>query len=252
MIKQSKRQLEIMKILQIRNSCSVIELAEHLNVSDETIRRDIRQLATTGAVEKIHGGVMLPHNSLEPPFLSRLQEQREEKQKIARLIASLIKDGETLLIDNGSTSCYFAKELISYKNLRIVTNSTEVARELCSRNHNRVFMAGGEIRSDDSAAYGASTVAFAKQFTTQKAIISMGSLHATQGCLDFDLSEAEFKRAIIPQTEQLIVAVDHTKFNKDGVVKVCSLSDIDLLITDKMPPDEIVDHIGANKIKVAS
>ncbi|MBL4666200.1 MAG: DeoR/GlpR transcriptional regulator [Sneathiella sp.] len=66
------------------------------------------------------------------------------------------------------------------------------------------------------------------------------------------MSEAEFKRAIIPQTEQLIVAVDHTKFNKDGVVKVCSLSDIDLLITDKMPPDEIVDHIGANKIKVAS
>jgi len=251
MIKQSKRQLEIMKVLQVRKSCSVLELADHLDVSDETIRRDIRQLASTGAVEKIHGGVMLPHNSLEPPFLSRLHEQRDEKQRIARLTASLINDGETLLIDNGSTSCYVAKELISHRNLTIVTNSTEVARELCSRNHNRVFMAGGEIRSDDSAAYGSTAVEFVRQFTTQKAIISMGAIHATQGCLDFDLPEAELKKAIIPLTEEVIIAVDHTKFNKPGIINVCALQKIDKLVTNKMPPDDIVDQIGAHKILVA-
>ncbi|MEH6403419.1 MAG: DeoR/GlpR family DNA-binding transcription regulator [Sneathiella sp.] len=251
MIKQSKRQLEIMRVLQVHKSCSVIELAEQLDVSDETIRRDIRQLASTGAVEKIHGGVMLPHSSLEPPFLSRLQDQREEKLKIARLTASLIQNGETLLIDNGSTSCYFAKELISHRNLTIITNSTEVARELCSRNYNRVFMAGGEIRSDDSAAYGSTAVEFARQFTTERAIISMGALQADQGCLDFDLPEAEFKRAVIPQTQSLIVTVDHTKFNRPGVIKVCSMDRIDLLITDRMPPDDIVDAIGRDKIRIA-
>lgn len=251
MIKQSKRQLEIMKILQIRKSCSVIELAEHLDVSDETIRRDIRQLASTGAVEKIHGGVMLPHNSLEPPFLSRLQDQREEKLRIAKLAATLIKDGETMLVDNGSTSCYIAKELIGLRNLTIVTNSTEVARELCSRNNNRVFLAGGEIRSDDSAAYGPSAVEFAKQFTTQKAILSMGSVHATQGCLDYDLPEAEFKRAIIPQAEEVIVAVDSSKFGKPGTIKVCGLQEVDKIITDKRPPDDIIDQIGAHKILIA-
>ncbi|MBL4906027.1 MAG: DeoR/GlpR transcriptional regulator [Sneathiella sp.] len=251
MIKQSKRQLEIMRVLQVRKSCSVIELATQLDVSDETIRRDIRQLATTGAVEKIHGGVMLPHSSLEPPFLSRLQDQRDEKLKIAKYTANMIEDGETILIDNGSTSCYFAKELISHRNLTVITNSTEVARELCSRNYNRVFMAGGEIRSDDSAAYGPTAVEFARQFTTQKAIISMGAIHANQGCLDFDLAEAEFKRAVIPQTAQLIVAVDHSKFNRPGVVKVCDLDRIDLLVTDKMPPPEIVDRIGSDKIRIA-
>ncbi|MCG8494352.1 MAG: DeoR/GlpR family DNA-binding transcription regulator [Sneathiellales bacterium] len=251
MIKQSKRQLEIMKVLQVRKSCSVIELANQLDVSDETIRRDIRHLATTGAVEKIHGGVMLPHSSLEPPFLSRMQEQREEKLKIGKLASNVIKDGDTLLIDNGSTSCYFAKELISHRNLSIVTNSTEVARELCSRNYNRVFMAGGEIRSDDSAAYGPTAIEFARQFTVQYAILSMGALHPEQGALDFDLAEAEFKRAILPQAEKIIVAADHTKFGKPGVVKICSLPEIDLLLTDKMPSEDIIDQIGASKIMVA-
>lgn len=252
MIKQTKRQLEIMRILQVQKSCSVIELATQLDVSDETIRRDIRQLSSTGTVEKIHGGVMLPHSSLEPPFLSRLQEQRDEKLKIARLAASLIIDGETLLIDNGSTSCYFAKELISHRNLTVITNSTEVARDLCSRNYNKVFMAGGEIRSDDSAAYGPTAVEFARQFTTQRAIISIGALLAGQGCLDFDLAEAEFKRAVIPQTACLMVTADYSKFNRPGVIKVCDLERIDLLITDRMPPEEIVDRIGADKIHIAA
>ncbi len=240
-----------MKVLQVRKSCSVIELAEQLNVSDETIRRDIRQLASTGAVEKIHGGVMLPHNSVEPPFLSRLQEQRDEKQRIAKLTASFISDGETLLIDNGSTSCYLAKELITFRNLTIITNSTEVARELCSRNNNRVFMAGGEIRSDDSAAYGPTAVEFASQFTTHKAILSMGSIHAKQGFLDFDLAEAEFKRAILPQAEQVIVVVDHTKFNKPGTVKVADFKSVHRVVTDQMPPADIIQQVGQNKLFVA-
>jgi DeoR family transcriptional regulator, glycerol-3-phosphate regulon repressor len=251
MIKQSKRHQEIMRLLQIKKSCSVLELATSLDVSDETIRRDIRQMASNGAVEKIHGGVMLPHNSLEPPFLSRLQEQQDEKRRIAKFVASEISDGETILIDNGSTSCYVAKELISHRNLTIVTNSTEVARELCSRNQNRVFMAGGEIRSDDSAAYGPTTIAFAKQFSTNRAVLSMGALDPDRGCHDFDLSEAEFKRAIIPMTQNVTVVADNSKFNRSGVVKVCDFGQIDLFVSDMKPPEKIVNQIGYTKIRVA-
>ncbi|WP_169569694.1 DeoR/GlpR family DNA-binding transcription regulator [Sneathiella limimaris] len=251
MIKQSKRQLEIMKFLQARKSCSVIELAEALDVSDETIRRDIRHLAATGTVEKIHGGVMLPHNSHEPPFMSRLQEQRDEKQRIARRAATLIKDGDTVLIDNGSTSCYVAKELINYRNLTIVTNSTEVARELCSRNNNRVFMAGGEIRSDDSAAYGPTAVEFARQFIVQKAILSMGSVQAKQGYLDFELAEAEFKRAILPQAGQVIVVADHTKYNRPGTVKVADFNQVDILISDQAPPKDLADQLSSTEVLIA-
>ncbi len=251
MLKQSKRHAEIMKLLQMKKSCSVIELASTLDVSDETIRRDIRQLAATGAVEKIHGGVVLPQNTLEPPFLSRMQEQQEEKIRIARLTASLINDGETILLDNGSSSCYVARELITHRNLTVVTNSTEVARELCSRNQNRVFMAGGEIRSDDSAAYGPAAIQFAKQFSTNRAILSMGSITAEEGCLDYDLSEAEFKRAVMSQARSIIVVADHTKFSRSGVVKVCDFDQVDLLITDRMPPQEVVDKIGEHRIHIA-
>lgn len=248
---QSRRQMAIMKHLQLHKSCSVIELAELLEVSDETIRRDIRQLSSTGSVEKIHGGVMLPHASLEPPFLRRLEEMREEKQRIAKLAATLIKDGETLLIDNGSTSCYLAKELISHRNLTVVTNSTEVARELCSRNENRVYLAGGEIRADDSAAYGPTAVSFAQQFAMQKAILSMGAISDRLGCLDFELGEAEFKRAVIPQSQSIIVVADHTKFEKPGVIKVCEFDAVDMLITDRPPSKKIYDILGAERILVA-
>ncbi|MCR9213973.1 MAG: DeoR/GlpR family DNA-binding transcription regulator [Proteobacteria bacterium] len=250
-MKQTKRHMAIMSMLQAEKSCGVIELASKLGVSDETIRRDIKQMAQTGAVEKIHGGVMLPHASLEPPFLRRLEEQRAEKQKIAKLTASLIRDGETLLIDNGSTSCYIAKELSGHRNLTVVTNSTEVARDLCARNNNTVFMAGGEIRADDSAAYGPTAVNFAKQFTTERAILSIGALHAETGCLDYDLSEAEFKRAVMPQAGSIVMVADHSKFNRPGVVKVCDFEAVDMLLTDQMPPQEIVDQIGRERILIA-
>ncbi|USG63007.1 DeoR/GlpR family DNA-binding transcription regulator [Sneathiella marina] len=250
-MKQTKRQMDIMRLLQIEKSCGVIELATKLGVSDETIRRDIKQMTQTGSVEKIHGGVMLPHSSLEPPFLRRLEEQRQEKQKIAKLAASIIGDGETLLIDNGSTSCYIAKELSAHRNMTIVTNSTEVARDLCARNNNTVYMAGGELRADDSAAYGPTAVSFAKQFSTERAILSIGALHGELGCFDFDLSEAEFKRAVIPQASSIVMVADHTKFNRPGVVKVCDFTRVDMLLTDQLPPQEIVDQIGRNHIHIA-
>jgi DeoR family glycerol-3-phosphate regulon repressor len=240
-----------MNMLQIEKSCGVIDLANELGVSDETIRRDIKQMARTGAVEKIHGGVMLPHASLEPPFLRRLEQHRHEKQRIARLAAEIIQDGETLLIDNGSTSCYIAKELNAHRNLTVVTNSTEVARDLCARNNNRVFMAGGEIRADDSAAYGPTAVSFAQQFATERAILSIGSVHGQLGCLDYDLSEAEFKRAVIPHAKSIVMVADHSKFDRPGVVKVCDFDIVDLLLTDRLPPQDIVDKIGRDRIRVA-
>ena len=113
-------------------------------------------------------------------------------------------------------------------------------------------MAGGEIRSDDSAAYGPTAVEFARQFTTHKAILSMGSIHAKQGCLDFDLAEAEFKRAVLPQAEQVIVVVDHTKFNRPGTIKVADFRDVDKIVTDRMPSDDILEKVGNNKILIAT
>ncbi|WP_339630120.1 DeoR/GlpR family DNA-binding transcription regulator [uncultured Sneathiella sp.] len=250
-MKQTKRQLAIMNMLQVEKSCSIIDLANKLDVSDETIRRDIKEMAKYGAVEKIHGGVMLPNSALEAPFLRRLETQRREKQKIAKLAASLIVDGETLMIDNGSTSCYVAKALSLHRDLTVVTNSTEVARDLCARNSNKVFMAGGEIRADDCATYGPTAVNFAKQFATERAILSIAAISADQGFLDCDLGEAEFKRAVLPQAASVIVVADHTKFNRPGVVKVCDFSAVDLLLTDEMPPMSIVDKIGRDRIIIA-
>ncbi|MCF8468794.1 MAG: DeoR/GlpR family DNA-binding transcription regulator [Sneathiella sp.] len=250
-MKQTKRQLAIMNMLQLEKSCGVIELASKLGVSDETIRRDIKEMAKSGAVEKIHGGVMLPHTSMEPPFLRRLEVQRREKQRIAKLAASLIMDGETLLIDNGSTSCYVAKALSTHRNMTVVTNSTEVARDLCARNDNTVFMAGGQIRADDSAAYGPTAVSFARQFATERAILSVAAISAEQGFLDYDLGEAEFKRAIIPQAASIIIVADHTKFNRPGVVRFCDFDAVDLLLTDQLPPQSIIDKIGRDRILIA-
>ncbi|WP_373086773.1 DeoR/GlpR family DNA-binding transcription regulator [Sneathiella sp.] len=250
-MKQVKRQNAIMNMLQLEKSCGVIELATKLGVSDETIRRDIKDMAKSGSVEKIHGGVMLPQASLEPPFLRRLEVQRREKQRIAKLAASIIQDGETILIDNGSTSCYVAKALHAHRNLTVVTNSTEVARDLCARNNNTVFMAGGEIRADDSAAYGSTAINFARQFTTERAILSIASISAEQGYLDCDLGEAEFKRAIIPQAASIIMVADHMKFNRPGVVKICDFEAVDLLLTDQLPPQSIIDKMGRDRILIA-
>lgn len=247
---RSARQATIMKALDRQGACSVTELARRLAVSDETIRRDVKAMARRGLVERVHGGVTLPDLLQEPAFRKRLGQNAEAKRRIARLAAARVRDGDSLMLDTGSTTAYVASALAEHRDLLVVTNCTEIAGRLVGRN--RVYLVGGELRADDGAVFGAAATRFVEQFRVRFAVLSIGAIHAQDGLMDFHLQEAEFSRAIIAQARQTMVVADHSKFGAQAPVRVCGFEAVDLLISDRDPPPEIGERLAAAGARILS
>jgi DeoR family glycerol-3-phosphate regulon repressor len=249
----SKRHGDILKLLEIDGSMAVSDLAERLGVSLETIRRDIKPLAESGAVLRMHGGVALPSALGEAPFEKRMREMSAAKKKIAECVARTITDGESLMLDTGTTTSFLARELLGHRRLTVITNSSDIARVLASVNGNRVYMAGGEIRPDSGAVFGLSAIEFIARFSVDHAIISAGAVDPS-GILDYALDEAEFARTVLSRGRRRLVVTDSSKFNRAGLIRVCGFGDVSEIVTEAAPPAGIAEAIRSadSRLTVAS
>lgn len=236
-----KRQNEILASVRSRGACSIAELAVQLEVSDETIRRNIKPLVRQGLVEKVHGGIVLcQKQEPEPPFEKRMNERIEEKQLISMRVAELISDGDSIMLDTGSTTAYVARALGDHRDLSVVTNCTEIARTLAREPSNRVHICGGALRSDDWATFGSAAIEFVRQFQVNYAILSIGGITESGSFMDYHLEEAEFSRAVIEQAKQTIVVADHSKFGNPNFIKVCDFDRVHMVVVDRPPPASIL------------
>ena len=174
----SKRRGEIKRLLQDEGTISIADLAQKLGVSLETIRRDVKPMTDEGMIVKIHGAIGLPQHLGEAPFELRMRENAAAKRMIAQWVARTIQDGESIMLDTGTTTSFLAREFLQHRNLTVVTNSSDIARTLATVNGNRVFMAGGELRSDSGAAFGVSAIEFVSRFSVTHAVISVGAIDA--------------------------------------------------------------------------
>lgn len=244
------RQLRILELLRESGGLTVAALAWQLEVSTETIRRDLQHLADTREVVKRHGSVSLPFHAGEAPFERRMREQLEAKRAISRRAARMIEDGDSLMLDAGSTTSLFARELLGKRNLTVVTNSSDIARTLATVNGNKVYMAGGELNGENGAAFGPTAIAFAASFRVRHAFISISGLDAEFGASDADLAEAEFARTVLGRAEHRTILSDATKFGRVSLIKVCEFTAINRLICDAMPDDKLGKALAAAKVKV--
>ncbi len=233
--KTSKRQIAIVEKIRSLGTATVAELAESLAVSEETIRRDAKLLGQKGEVLKLHGALALPNLAGEAPFERRLREHSDAKRAIAKRAIQFVEDGDSLMLDTGTTTSIFAQELRSKRNLTIVTNSSDIARTLATVNGNTVYMAGGALKGDNGAAFGPPAVEFLARFRVKHAFISIGALSATEGPMDADLSEAEIAHMALTRADHRVILSDSSKFGKTALVRVCKFSEINRLITDALP-----------------
>jgi DeoR family glycerol-3-phosphate regulon repressor len=250
----SKRHGEILRLLGEEGTITIASLAERLGVSPETVRRDVKPLVDDGSVLKMHGAVGLSSMVGEAPFERRMRENAEAKRLIARMVAATIRDGEAIMLDTGTTTSFLARELLGHRRLTVVTNSSDIARTLATANGNKVYMAGGELRSDSGAAFGISAIEFVSRFSVDHAVISIGAVDAAAGLTDYELEEAEFARMVLSRGQRSLIVTDHTKFGRRGLVRVCGFDGFSELATDRPPPPDIAAALsqGGARLSIAT
>lgn len=222
---------------------TVDALAELLGTSRETIRRDLTDLAERGRVRKIHGGATtaeprFSEADVEGSFQGRLLENADAKRAIARRAIQLFQPGDTLFVDTGTTTLWFAEELSTATGLTVITNSAAIAAFAARGPSNSTFLVGGEYRADGMENLGPLAVEQISQFHAIHAVLAVGSVE-TVGILDFDLQEADVARAMIAQARSVTVLADASKFGRGGLIKVAGLDAVARVVTEAAPPDEI-------------
>jgi DeoR family glycerol-3-phosphate regulon repressor len=231
--KRTTRQQEIMRRLTAGETLSVLELAHDLNVSDETIRRELRVLEEKGAIVREHGGARLAPPVLEGPLTKRMQEHADAKRRIARAALDFVPDGSIVFIDSGTTSCFIAEQLVERRSLTVITNSVRVASDLGGINNNRLFLAGGQMDYDYQGFYDHHAQEYVSGFSPHLAILSVGAIHLDHGLMDFHPGEAAMSRIAYATSQRVLLGADSSKFGRVGLMRTATLSDVDVLVTEK-------------------
>lgn len=250
----SKYENEILRTVNLHGRVSVVDLAQALNVSDQTIRRIVRPLVDSGQIAKVHGALVATKGELDPPFSARMNTNRSAKVAIAHAIRDLIPDGASLAIDTGSTSGFVAQALRERRDLTVVTNSAVIAATLAMENGNRVFMAGTQLRNHDGAAFDRAAFDVIANMSVDFAILSASLVHPARGFMVFEQCEVDMAIAMKSVGERSIMAVDSTKFeatDSKPALRLPGLEAQDLLITDQKPGKQFDVVTGAAQVVVA-
>ncbi|AGN86100.1 MULTISPECIES: DeoR/GlpR family transcriptional regulator [Enterobacteriaceae] len=249
-MKQTQRHDAIIELVKQQGYVSTEELVEQFSVSPQTIRRDLNDLADQNKILRHHGGAALPSSSENTSWHDRKATQTAEKERIARKVAEQIPNGATLFIDIGTTPEAVAHALLNHSDLRIVTNNLNVANTLMKKDDFRVILAGGELRSRDGGIVGEATLDFISQFRLDFGILGISGIDADGSLLEFDYHEVRTKRAIIENSRHVMLVVDHSKFGRNAMVNMGSISMVDAVYTDTMPPASVVQVITSNNVQL--
>jgi len=241
----SKRQSEIIEIVKNNGFAPIEELSRHFNVTPQTIRRDINKLCDHGMLTRYHGGAGISSSSIQNvDYSTRKELLHEEKQRIANKVAENIPDDASIFINIGTTTEEVAMALSEKSNLKIITNNLNVAMISSANESSEVIVAGGMVRQRDKGITGEATVDFIRQFKVDYGIIGVSGIDQDGTLLDYDYHEVRAAREIIANSREIFLVADHTKFNRNALVRIGTLENITYLVTDKKPEKKFMDIIN--------
>jgi len=246
-----ERQGIILNLLHEQEVVKVSELCDRFNVSVETIRRDLDYLSKQGKLKRVYGGaVMVEKAATEPAYNYRFIKNESKKRKIGKETSKLIANGDTLIIDLGTTTLEVAKHLKHKKNLTVITNSLYIARELVDIPENRVILIGGNLRAGELTTSGIFVEEILKSFNVDKVIIGVGGITIENGISDYHLDEARARKIMTTRGKHVIAVADHSKFDVEALVNICPIEEIDTLVTDDKVPSHIINQYKNRNLNV--
>jgi DeoR family fructose operon transcriptional repressor len=241
-----QRQSLILEQLEQEGKVEVNELAAKFATSKETIRRDLKEMEASGLLKKTHGGAipMAQNRSegYELPLMARGVQKYDEKQRICRKAAALLEDGDTIFLDNSSTTIGLMRYVSKDIKITVLTNSIQILLEAGSlKNPNvTVISIGGIFNEKNYSIVGVLSRSFAQNFFPDKAIMSCRGVDETSGLTEANVQEIELKREMLVRSKQFILMADHSKFGLVGPIYLGGLEEVDCLITDsKTDPQKL-------------
>lgn len=234
---QEERLLIIRNLLATFSRVSVDRIVNELEVSRETVRRDLVQLEDLGELRRVHGGAVAVGAAPEAPLMVRQAERQKEKRAIAKAAITLMQPGQTVFLDTGSTNAIFAEELATLSGMTVITNSLTIALKLAHAgegrdSRNQTLLLGGEIDPKTQATMGPQAIAELHRFRADVALLSPVGVHAKHGAMSFEHHEAAIARAMAEQADHVVILADHSKIGQTSRVSYAAADKIDTLVTD--------------------
>lgn len=249
--KMPERWQYIQRLILRGSNVQVGALAQQLGVSEMTIRRDLKELERIGVLRKIHGGAVKEVSiSYEPPFTVRVQKQKEEKRIIGAEALQFVSEGDTIAIDSGSTALSFANQLADFHDLTVVTPSIHVASLFLDHPSIRVFLSGGELRRHEGSLIGDPTRSFFENLHVDAFFMSSAGISVQSGLSEYILEDASIKRLIMSHSKKNIALMTSDKFGVTAFAQVCKLPDIDILVSDKEPYQDLKHELSASGVEI--
>lgn len=248
---EEERLHEIGEYVRNKSRASVQELCQLFHVSESTIRRDLKELESRSILKRTHGGaVNFQLVGFEPSYSEKEDKYQDEKRRIAQKAAEFIEDGDSLIIDSGTTTLYLANELANFKDLTVVTNSIYLIQKLAVLQGINIISTGGMLRTNTMALVGPTAEKSLKQIHVDKAFIGTNGLDIEEGLTTPNLVEASIKQKMIGVADQLFVLADHTKIGCVSFAKFGEISDIDVCITGSEIAKEVKSRLEKSNVKI--
>jgi DeoR/GlpR family transcriptional regulator of sugar metabolism len=247
----ARRHRAILDDLDRLQSVTVEELARSLEVSRETIRRDLKVLSADGRLSIVHGGAIRNERS-EASFASRRSVNREGKERIASLAASMLGDGMTILLDSGTTTEAVARALARSDRKRLVvhTTSLENARLVSRLPGARVFLIGGEFDRNEDATSGSEALRAIARLSADLSFVSVGGVDMEGRLTDYNRAGAAIRGALLHAAEQGFLMADSSKFGLVLPSRIEGEERCAALLVDRLPPETIGAKLAENRVRV--
>jgi DeoR/GlpR family transcriptional regulator of sugar metabolism len=229
------RRDRLVEIIRLSGFASLFNLAKEVKVSESTVRRDLDYLEETGVAKRTHGGVFYTGPSPKLPHFDRRQNQQWElKQQIAAAAAEIIQDGETILLDGGSTAYELAQQLVG-RPLQVVTNSFPVATLFMTSDIADLVFIGGYVHGKTGVCIGPYARKAIGRLNVERALLSVAGINE-QGFYNSNLLLVETEQAMMESADEVIILADSTKFDRSSLAQMCPLADVDTLVVDNQLP----------------
>lgn len=238
-----------MELIRQRGFAALQNLASELEVSESTVRRDLDYLEESGSARRTHGGVFYTGPSPKlPHFDQRQSSQWDKKRQIAERAVDLIDDGDTILLDGGSTTYELARLLVG-KPLQVVTNSLPVANLFTSSDTADLVIVGGYVHARTGVSLGPYANDMLNDLNVRRAVLSVGGIH-DDGYYNSNLLLVETERVMMKAADEVIVVADSTKFGRKSLAHLCDLGEIDVLVVDNGISEDWRSKVIAASVKL--